>query len=76
MSTRHNRIYACEMSDADHRELLELLLLHPGPVMISGYDNEIYKTLLEGWHKITRLANCEGGAAEGRSNLDELRAAC
>jgi DNA adenine methylase len=61
MSTRNNRIYACEMTDADHIELLELLLQHPGPVMISGYDNEIYNTLLEGWHKITRLANCEGG---------------
>jgi DNA adenine methylase len=61
MSTRHNRIYACEMSDADHRKLLELLIKHSGPVMISGYDNEIYNTLLEGWHKETRFVNCEGG---------------
>ena len=63
MSTRHNRIYACEMKDIDHIELLELLREHPGPVMISGYESDLYNILLEGWHKETRLANCEGGAA-------------
>jgi DNA adenine methylase len=61
MSTRHNRIYACEMTDTDHRELLELLIQHSGPVMISGYDNDLYNNLLKEWHKETRLANCEGG---------------
>jgi DNA adenine methylase len=61
MSTRSKRIYAHEMNDHDHFELLDVLKLHPGPVMISGYDNEIYNGLLQGWHKETRLANCEGG---------------
>lgn len=61
LSTRSKRIYKHEMTDQDHLELLQLLLQHPGPVMISGYDNEIYNTLLEGWRKKTRLAQCEGG---------------
>ena len=61
LSTRSGRIYACEMKDADHVELLELLRKHPGKAMVSGYENEIYNDLLEGWHKETRSANCEGG---------------
>ena len=60
-STRSGRIYACEMTDKDHIELLELLQKHPGPVMISGYNNEIYNNLLKGWHIKRRSANCEGG---------------
>jgi DNA adenine methylase len=55
------RIYACEMTNQDHIELLELLLKHPGPVMISGYDNEIYNDILQGWHTERRVAQCEGG---------------
>lgn len=61
LSTRSKRIYACEMKDADHMELLQLLLEHPGPVMISGYMNDIYSDLLKGWSIQQRMANCEGG---------------
>jgi len=61
LSTRSKRIYKYEMTDADHIELLELLLQHPGRVLISGYDNEIYNNFLGGWRKETRLAQCEGG---------------
>lgn len=60
-STRSGRIYAHEMADQDHIELLEILLKHPGPVMISGYDNEIYENLLQGWYIERRSTNCEGG---------------
>jgi DNA adenine methylase len=60
-STRSDRIYACEMNDDDHVELLEILKMHPGPVMISGYENEIYKDLLPGWYKETTRSRCEGG---------------
>jgi DNA adenine methylase len=61
MSTRNNRIYACEMTDADHKELLELLMNHQGPVMLSGYQNEIYQELLGEWHMQTKKVNCEAG---------------
>ena len=60
-STRSGRIYAHEMKDQDHIELLELLKKHSGSVMISGYENEIYSDLLEGWHTEKQIANCEGG---------------
>ncbi len=61
-STRSGRIYACEMTDKDHVELLEILKKHPGQVMISGYENEIYADLLKEWHIGKKFANCEGGA--------------
>jgi DNA adenine methylase len=61
LSTRSGRIYACEMTDQDHVELLELLLQHPGPVMISGYMNDIYKDMLQGWTVVTNKSQCEMG---------------
>lgn len=61
LSTRSKRIYACEMKDADHIELLQLLLRHPGSVMISGYMNDIYADMLKAWETQTRIANCESG---------------
>ncbi len=61
LSTRSKRIYACEMKDLDHIKLLQLLLKHPGPVMVSGYMNDIYADMLKGWNIQTRSANCEGG---------------
>ncbi|MDQ7095966.1 DNA adenine methylase [Desulfosporosinus sp. PR] len=61
LSTRHGRIYKYEMGDADHIELLETLIQHPGPVIISGYQNELYSRMLKGWRTDTKLARCEGG---------------
>ena len=40
LETRHGKQYRCEMDDADHEKLLEVLLEHKGPVLISGYDTE------------------------------------
>lgn len=51
LSTRSRKQYRHEMSDQDHVELLETLLQHAGPAMLSGYDNEIYNTYLSGWRK-------------------------
>ena len=62
LSTRHGRIYRCEMKNQDHIQLLKMLLNHPGPVMISGYENEIYSDILERWDVGKQGANCEGGA--------------
>jgi DNA adenine methylase len=67
LSTRSKRIYACEMKDKDHIELLQLLLKHPGPVMISGYMNEIYADMLKGWKILTKFSNCEGGLTREES---------
>ncbi len=51
LSTRHGKQYRHEMDDADHEQLLLALLAHKGPVLLSGYDNELYNELLKGWYR-------------------------
>lgn len=59
--TRKNYLYKQEMTDYEHEELLWALLSHPGPVMISGYDNTLYDRYLKGWQKIQKDTLAEGG---------------
>lgn len=63
LSTRSKRMYAYEMTDQDHIELLDALLDHPGPVLISGYENPIYTKKLAGWRKYSFVAYAETGGA-------------
>ncbi len=51
LETRHGKQYRCEMSDRDHAELLDALLAHQGPVILSGYDSSLYKARLKGWYR-------------------------
>jgi len=44
------RIYKHEYSVGQHEELLEVIKLLPCPVMISGYESELYSESLQGWH--------------------------
>lgn len=60
-SARKNYLYTHEMEDADHVELLEVLMNHPGKVMISGYDNDLYNNILAGWKKEQISTQAEGG---------------
>ena len=48
---RKGYIYKHEMDEEEHRQLLSLLLAHPGKVMISGYDTPLYSEMLKGWKK-------------------------
>ena len=34
-----------------HTELLEIAKAHKGPVLISGYESELYNDMLQGWHR-------------------------
>lgn len=63
LSTRHGKQYRCEMDDGGHVELAEALAAHPGPVILSGYDNGIYNGILRGWHKLTAPARAQTGGA-------------
>ncbi len=50
--TRHGKQYRCEMySRESHEELLCAAKKHRGPVLISGYESELYNSLLEGWRR-------------------------
>lgn len=64
-SVRRDRIYRCEMLEEQaHINLLTALLAHKGPVILSGYDNQLYNDMLAGWHKAQKV---------GRSNSTAKR---
>lgn len=48
---RGTRLYAHEMSDEEHLELLGALKGHPGPVLLSGYHCSLYEDNLD-WHRM------------------------
>lgn len=56
LQTRHGKQYRCELDDAGHQGLLDVLIEHKGPVILSGYDNEMYKNRLRGWHREEKTA--------------------
>lgn len=62
LQTRHGKQYRCEMGDADHERLLETLLEHKGPVLISGYDTELYRDMLSGWTCYENTAYTQAGS--------------
>jgi DNA adenine methylase len=61
LNTRSGPMYAHEMNDADHEELLEVLDKHPGPVLLSGYANPMYDERLKHWDRVTKRALAEKG---------------
>lgn len=65
MSARSGRrIYDHELADADHARLLEVLERLPAMVMLSGYDNLLYRAGLSGWRRIEYMAATRGGPRE------------
>lgn len=53
--------YTHEMSDTEHRELLELLKKHKGKVIISGYDSALYNDLLGDWERHEIVSYTQSG---------------
>lgn len=51
LSTRHGKQYHHEMSEADHEDLLQALKAHSGPVLLSGYDSDLYNEKLSDWYR-------------------------
>jgi DNA adenine methylase len=56
LSTRAGKQYRHEMTEQDHEELLKALIGHKGPVVISGYDSEMYNDILQNWRKETKTS--------------------
>ena len=56
LNARHGKQYKHEMDLADHEELLKALLMHKGPVVISGYQTELYNDMLSGWNRYEKTA--------------------
>ena len=57
-----------EMTEADHRELLDAIRRVRGKVILSGYPSEMYDRALAGWnrHTFDLPNNAAGGASKGR----------
>jgi DNA adenine methylase len=60
--------YALEMTEADHRGLLDVLLAVKGKVMLSGYPSILYDGALSGWtrHAFDICNHAAGGAGKRR----------
>ena len=57
-----SKIYRYEMTDADHVEYLERLVLPcPFPLMVCSNPNPIYSDMLAGWRRIEVPVNYRGG---------------
>lgn len=62
LATRKGRkLYQHEMTDADHAALLDVLDLHPGPVVLSGYHCALYDDRLRHWMAKERRVQAEKG---------------
>lgn len=58
---RKKGIYACEMSDEKHVELLKAVKASRSKIVISGYDSELYNRELEGWSTDTVRTTAQMG---------------
>lgn len=61
---RRPRIYRYEYTEEHHLELLETLCSLPCQVMVSGYDNALYREKLVGWRHVTFQAKSHVGLRE------------
>jgi DNA adenine methylase len=67
------KVYRHEMTEADHRELLAVLLGCKGKVILSGYRNDIYDRALAGWRREEKeLANHAAGGDSKRRMVECL----
>ena len=57
---RADRHYLHELTDDEHRALLDALEAHPGPVLLSGYRCALYQERLGAWQCVTKGTLAEG----------------
>jgi DNA adenine methylase len=58
---KHKIIYVHEMSDVDHQLLLSFLGETKAKILLSGYDNELYREALKGWNVDRKMTTDEAG---------------
>jgi DNA adenine methylase len=64
--------YLHEMTDQDHAALLTLLRSVKGKVVLSGYRNELYDTMLSDWCRLEMPTKVQTGSAEKKSARVEV----
>jgi DNA adenine methylase len=62
-------VYACEMTEQDHRELAAVLNAVRGRVVLSGYPSELYDELYQGWRvaEFDMANHASGGRRKART---------
>lgn len=80
-ATRKNKRYSHDMNDEDHKRLIEILLSINGKVLLSGYRNDIYRSLEDsGWHSVSfstsnfAVARTKATGVLGKSSAEKLHA--
>jgi DNA adenine methylase len=58
---KHKIIYVHEMSELDHSIMLSFLEGTKAKVLLSGYDNELYREALKGWNVDRKFTTDEAG---------------
>lgn len=61
LGTRTGKQYKHEMSDAEHEEMLKVLLQSDAKIMVSGYESDMYNDYLKNWNKKTFDSCAEHG---------------
>ena len=70
------KVYASELDEEYHIKLVDVLLQVKGQVVLSGYENPIYKRLEEsGWEKLSRTTSCHAAGRVRGSKIRGLGAA-
>ena len=64
--------YAHEMSDADHRRLLDRVAAVEGRVMVSGYDCPLYADALRHWKRYEFETRCSISSARKKPRRTEV----
>ena len=60
---RKNNLYTFEMTTAQHLDMLHLIKANHSKIILSGYDNDLYNTELEGWATATKATTAQFGKA-------------
>ncbi len=61
LDLRKRNMYACEMTNDMHVELLELIIKSKSKVIISAYDNELYNDYLKEWYSAEKATVAQAG---------------
>ena len=58
---RKRNMYAHEMKDEKHIELIEVLKSSKSKIILSGYDNELYNSELKDWFTAEKITTAQMG---------------
>lgn len=61
LALRSGAFYSHEMTNADHGDLLDVLLNHKAMIVLSGYANPLYDDALRGWYRVSKATQTEHG---------------